>query len=195
MGDLCYAQKIQIQRLQDNLSALRRIAGWTMDELGKRIGVTKQTISNLENSNKKTFMTMTQYLAIRSVLDYEAAIRLEKNQTDTLLALAIKKVLDDNLDDDEKKTVEGDVALIAAAVAGKTPDKTVKELANEKLGESKVEGNKLAIAVTAASIASNVAPGILASPLILGTGMLAWMGRLLSAEHLKTIQEEESDEK
>lgn len=30
----------QINRLQDNLSAIRKIVGWTAEELGERIGVT-----------------------------------------------------------------------------------------------------------------------------------------------------------
>ena len=47
-----------ISFLQDNLSSVRKIAGWTTEEFGDKIGVTKQTISNLEN--KKTAMTRTQ---------------------------------------------------------------------------------------------------------------------------------------
>ena len=191
MGDLSYAQQAQIERLQHNLSALRRIAGWTMEQLGGKIGVTKQTISNLESSNKKSCMTLTQYLAIRSVLDYEAAARIQENQNDTLLALAIKKVLDDELDEEEMKTAEGDVALIATAVAGKTPDDIVIELANEKLGSKKA--NKLAAVLVAATLGLNIAPGfvgLIASPLILGTGMFGWMGKLLSADHTKVTQEQ-----
>ena len=59
----------QINRLQENLSSIRKIAGWTAEVLGNKIGVTKQTISNLENN--KTPMNFTQYIAIRSVLDAE----------------------------------------------------------------------------------------------------------------------------
>lgn len=195
MGDLSYAQQAQIERLQDNLSALRRIAGWTMEQLGVKIGVTKQTISNLESS--KSCMTLTQYLAIRSVLDYEAATRIQEDQNDTLLALAIKKVLDDELDEEEMKTAEGDVALIAAAVSGKTPDDTVVELANEKLGSEKA--NKLAVALAAAILGLNIAPGfpgLIASPLILGTGMFGWMRKLLSDDYTKVMQKQnESNQK
>ena len=42
-----------IQFLQDNLSTMRKICGWTMQELGDMAGVTKQTISNLENNRTK----------------------------------------------------------------------------------------------------------------------------------------------
>lgn len=62
-------RQLQINRLQQNLSSIRKIAGWSAETLGNKIGVTKQTISNLEN--KKTPMTFTQYIAIRAVLDAE----------------------------------------------------------------------------------------------------------------------------
>ncbi len=39
----------QIKRLQDNLSSIRKIAGWSAEVFGEKLGVTKQTISNLEN--------------------------------------------------------------------------------------------------------------------------------------------------
>lgn len=66
-------QKFKI--LQANLSSIRNIANWTAKELGAKIGVTKQTISNLENSNGQTNnLNSTQYLAIRSVIDHEITI-------------------------------------------------------------------------------------------------------------------------
>lgn len=55
--------------MQNCLSVLRKINGWTTENLGTRIGVTKQTISNLENW--KVTMTKTQYIALRSVFEYE----------------------------------------------------------------------------------------------------------------------------
>ena len=66
----------EIQRLQDNLSIIRNVGGWSSETFGDMIGVTKQTISNLE---KKTIaMSKTQYIAIRAVLDYE----IEKRKND-----------------------------------------------------------------------------------------------------------------
>ena len=58
-----------INTLQDNLQIIRKVAGWTAEELGERIDITKQTISNLENKN--TLMTKTQYIALRTIIDYE----------------------------------------------------------------------------------------------------------------------------
>lgn len=58
-----------IKTMQKYLIVLRKIAGWTTEGLGSRIGVTKQTISNLENN--KVSMTKTQYLALRTIFEYE----------------------------------------------------------------------------------------------------------------------------
>lgn len=62
----------EIAKLQRNLSLIRNAGGWTMQQFGDMIGVTKQTICNLEKDFKDTpTMSLTQYLAIRTVLDYE----------------------------------------------------------------------------------------------------------------------------
>ena len=61
----------QLQIMQENLCDLRKIAGWTAETLATKIGVTKQTISNLETQKVK--LTRIQYIAIRSVFECEAA--------------------------------------------------------------------------------------------------------------------------
>ena len=77
---------LEIKKLQHNLSSLRKLAGWTAEDLGRKVGVTKQTVSNLENC--RTSMSKIQYIAIRTILDYEA----RSNQN---LARALHLVLDD----------------------------------------------------------------------------------------------------
>ncbi|OUM20989.1 hypothetical protein CBW42_05245 [Butyricicoccus porcorum] len=61
----------EIQRMQDNLLLIRRAVGWSAEEFGNQIGVTRQTINNIENGRNK--LTKTQYIAMRSVLDAEIA--------------------------------------------------------------------------------------------------------------------------
>lgn len=104
----------QINRLQKNLSSIRKIAGWTAEVLGNKIGVTKQTISNLEN--KKTPMNFTQYIAIRSVLDAE----IEQNKENKVLPQVIAILLDsDNeLDDDEYEEIQKSVETVSAVASG-----------------------------------------------------------------------------
>ena len=123
----------EFERLQDNLALIRKAGGWSAEEFGDMIGVTKQTISNLEN--KKTPLSKTQYIAIRAVLDYEIAERAEHGD-DTVLASTVNLCLNsEGLSDDEIKkaqafvegatrtgldkaaTAAGLVALIGAAAA------------------------------------------------------------------------------
>ena len=59
----------EIELFQKYLLLIRRTVGWSADEFGDRIGVTRQTINNLESGRNK--LTKTQYIAMRSVLDAE----------------------------------------------------------------------------------------------------------------------------
>lgn len=61
----------EIIRMQDNLLLIRRTVGWTAEEFGEKIGVTRQTINNIESGRNR--LTKTQYIAMRSVLDVEIA--------------------------------------------------------------------------------------------------------------------------
>lgn len=100
---------IEIEKLQDNLPSLRKLAGWTAEDLGDKVGVTKQTISNLETGRTK--MSKIQYIAIRAVFDYEA----QSNQN---LANALHLVLDDrDATKAEHKENEDKVKTVAAATA------------------------------------------------------------------------------
>ena len=100
-----------ISLLQDNLSSVRKIAGWTTEELGDKIGVTKQTISNLEN--KKTKMTRTQYIAIGAVLKYEVS----SNKNAEVLAYVIGILLDSGkrFSDTERADIKKNFEMLAVA--------------------------------------------------------------------------------
>lgn len=109
----------EIELLQNNLALIRKAGGWSAEEFGDMIGVTKQTISNLEN--KKTPMSKTQYIAIRSVLDFEIAERKD----DAILSSTVNLCLNSEglSEDDIKKAqafVEGaaKIGLDKAAIAG-----------------------------------------------------------------------------
>ncbi|TWH59387.1 putative transcriptional regulators [Desulfitobacterium sp. LBE] len=107
----------QIQLLQQNLSSIRKIAGWTAEQLGEKIGVTKQTISNLENS--KTPMNLTQYIAIRSILDYEN----ELNPDNTVLPKVINILVDigAELEEENYSEIKDTAETVAASAStGKT---------------------------------------------------------------------------
>lgn len=65
----------ELQILQENLCDLRKIAGWTAEILAGKMGVTKQTVSNLETQKVK--ISRVQYIAIRAILECEMAARPE----------------------------------------------------------------------------------------------------------------------
>ena len=112
----------KIYRLQQSLPIIRNLAGWTAEELGNYIGVTRQTITNIEKS-KDLSMTKTQYIAIRAVLEYE--IEQSKNKT---LADAISILVDEeDLSDLQKKQVKQTVDNISATKSRRVSDKLVLE--------------------------------------------------------------------
>ena len=83
------------EKLQKYLPLIRNAAGWTAEDLGTKIGLTKQTISNLEN--QKTRMSKTQYLAIQMVISQKIATTPD----DLTLANVMKLVMDT----DEEQTI------------------------------------------------------------------------------------------
>lgn len=106
-------QQKHIRRLQDNLASIRKIAGWTAEQLGEKIGVTKQTISNLENN--KSPMNLTQYIAIRSVLDHE----IQSNHENTVLPEVVAILLDnDDIDENKYDEIKKAVSVAAVSAAG-----------------------------------------------------------------------------
>lgn len=119
MAEENHERTIQIKRLQQNLSSIRKIAGWTAEVLGEKIGVTKQTISNLENN--KSPMTFTQYIAIRTAIDCE----IESNKENEVLPKVVAILLDnDELDGENYSKVKEVAETVAASAVGGTP--TVK---------------------------------------------------------------------
>lgn len=134
----------KIRLLQENLSAIRKVARWTTERLGAEIGVTRQTISNLERG--KTPMTKTQYLALRWVFFCEAA---ENDKPE--LATIIKALVDDPVEEDssfsqvEEKEEDGAPhenqknamsALSEVTRAASKSKEIERELRKIRLGES-----------------------------------------------------------
>ena len=77
-----------IDKFQENLGPIRKVAGWTTQQLADELGVARQTVSNLETG--KSPMTKLQYLALRTVFSAEIARREDRD-----LARIIKTLVDD----------------------------------------------------------------------------------------------------
>ena len=80
-------REIRTAALQRNLVTIRNIAGWTAEMLGHKIGVTKQTISNIETM--RATMSYTQYIAVRAVIDAEIDTLKNKELMLNLLKVAV----------------------------------------------------------------------------------------------------------
>ena len=97
-----------IKRFQDNLLLIRRTVGWTAEEFGDRLGLTRQTINNLESGRNK--LSKVQYIAMRSILDDEIRSYSDDSEMDML-----KDILEVCVDNPEKYTDEERKALVKKA--------------------------------------------------------------------------------
>ena len=98
----------EINRLDEILLLVRASVGWTAQEFGDKIGVTRQTINNLETHRRNTHLTKIQYIAIRSVLDEE----IETHKKDTEM---LRTILDAFVDRPEKYTDEARMEMYKKA--------------------------------------------------------------------------------
>ncbi len=160
-----------ISFLQDNLSSVRKIAGWTTEEFGDKIGVTKQTISNLEN--KKTVMTRTQYIAIGAVLKYE----IPNNKNSEVLAYVVNILLDDDksYSAEERGKIKENINMLAVASTGGVKGEKLQEF-GEKLG--------IVTGAAVAGIAGAAVVGGMGMPMLVATSP-AWIGAILGARVAK----------
>ena len=116
----------EIKRFEEVFPLIRRTVGWSAEEFGERIGVSRQTINNLEN--KKYKLTKTPYIAMRYVLDTE--IEAHPDETEML-----KVILDAFVDHPEKYDKEAkdkiykEANLLSPAI--KTKQSNRKEVSNE----------------------------------------------------------------
>lgn len=148
-------QAAQITCLQKNLSAIRKVAGWTSEQLGEKIGVTKQTISNLEN--EKTQMTLIQYIALRSIIDFE----IQTNKDNLVLPQVVEVLLNnyEEYTEKEREKVNENVKTIAATASGG------------------ITGTSLA------ALSAGLLAGILKSPTATATATTAvWLAKILNGK-------------
>lgn len=115
----------EIKRLQKVLLLVRRSVGWTAEEFGGRIGVTRQTINNLESGRNN--LTKTQYIAMRSVLDAEIAKFPDETE---MLRFILDAFVDhtENYSKEDKEKILSKANLLAPAIlAGASTRKDVSK--------------------------------------------------------------------
>ena len=105
----------EISRLQKYLTLVRSCAGWTAATLADKLGVKRQTISTIEQGEEKYQMTRMQYLAIRKVLDDE----INSSKDDTQMLYYVLDALVDhpeNYTDDERTEMLNKAKLLAPSI-------------------------------------------------------------------------------
>lgn len=133
----------EIARMQENLLLIRRAVGWTAEAFGEKIGVTRQTINNIESGRNK--LTKTQYIAMRSVLDAEI---FQKPQDTKML-----RVLLDLLVDHPEKYSQKDRAVLMAKA-----NMLVPSILAGTTSRADVSKEWMLVAKTIAGVASVLAP-------------------------------------
>ena len=161
----------EIIRMQENLLLIRRTVGWTAEEFGDRIGVTRQTINNIESGRSK--LTKTQYIAMRSVLDAE----MIKAPDETGM---LKILLDVLVDNTEKYSKESRNELLAKA----------NLMAPSILAGTASRANVSKEWMSA--VAAIIGAGMVLSPLGIGAGIAAvstWLVKSINESRNKTKKE------
>ncbi len=148
----------EIARMQEHLLLIRRTVGWTAEEFGERIGVTRQTINNIESGRNK--LTKTQYIAMRSVLDAEMA----QSPEDTKMLRTLLEILVDNPEKykkaDREKLLSKANMIAPSILSGAS---TRKEVSKEWLATAGLIGGSVIALIGALTTAGSVAGPILGS--------------------------------
>lgn len=183
------------ERLQKYLTLIRNAAGWTAEDLGNKIGVTKQTISNLEN--QKTKMSKTQYLAIQMVISQKIAT----TPNDSTLANIMKLVM--NTDEEPPINYEAVPKAMEAVKhldveTGGVIDTTTPHHPEQVTSAQTVSGAALGTAASSAAGSIAGAIGMLGlgpvgaiSAAVLGATIAPWLTKALDLDNDKDKNKEE----
>ncbi len=104
----------EIKRLQNNLPTLRACANWSVQEFADMLGVTRQTINNLEKDGG-TEMSKIQYLAIRSLFSYEIEKNNNKKLSDLLYYLVDHP---EKLNQEKQAMLSQQAKVLSSAIKG-----------------------------------------------------------------------------
>ncbi len=170
----------EIQELQNNLEMLRKLFGWTAEQLGDRLGITKQSVLNLEKGPEKGVkMSKIQYIAIRAIFEAEANARSGEEKENLLIVLGL--VFNDNpeITSEQREKVLDTAKVVSSATVTGNKDSAVR-------------------AMSAALAAFGVAAGAVAAPVaggavVAGT-LAAWVATMLK-DTKKDEKEKKGDKK
>ena len=154
----------EIARMQENLLLIRRTVGWTAEEFGQRIGVTRQTINNIESGRSR--LTKTQYIAMRSILDAEV---LQSPPEETEMLRLVLDALVDHPEDysaEERARIREKANMLAPSIlAGATTRADVSKQWLKDVGAL-----------------AGLSAGALLGALGVGVGLSSWLGKALGGK-------------
>ena len=113
----------ELKRMQKHLLLIRRALGWTAAHFGDKIGVTRQTINNIEAGRNE--LTKTQYIAMRCVIDDKIRRLMELNE-DSKAAKLIYQLLDvyvdhpEDYDEEKKQKLLSNANMVLPSILAKT---------------------------------------------------------------------------
>lgn len=164
----------EIIRMQDNLLLIRRAVGWTAEEFGEKIGVTRQTINNIESGRNK--LTKTQYIAMRSVLEAEMIQEPEETQ---MLRVLLEVLIDnpEKYSEEKRNELRTKANIMAPSILAGTA--TRAEVSKELLV---IAGLVLGSSISAILGPIGVGIGALLAPSKASTSLLAgsWLLKAIS---------------
>ena len=154
----------EIVRMQENLLLIRRTVGWTAEEFGSRIGVTRQTINNIESGRSR--LTKTQYIAMRSILDAEV---LQSPPEETEMLRLVLDALVDHPEDysaEERARIREKANMLAPSIlAGATTRADVSKQWLKDVGAL-----------------AGLSAGALLGALGVSVGLSSWLGKALGGK-------------
>lgn len=112
----------EMYRFQENMDICRKLLGWSCDEFGAYVGLSRQTVYNIETG--KSDISKTQYIAMRSVIDSEILSNPEETK---VVALFLKMFVDspDEHTDEERKVLKDKINLNMPSIAAGTATRKI----------------------------------------------------------------------
>lgn len=160
---------VEIQRMQDNLLLIRRAIGWTASEFGEQIGVTRQTINNIESGRNK--LTKTQYIAMRSVIDAEIVKHPEETEMVKILLDMLIDHPENYSKDDYNELLEKANLMSPSILAGTATRETVSKEWMKTAG---------AVGAVGAVVAGAMAVPLVGAPIV-GAAVGGWLAKAVMA--------------
>ncbi|NCU27489.1 XRE family transcriptional regulator, partial [Candidatus Nomurabacteria bacterium] len=110
----------RIKRLEKQLLLIRRALGWSATLLGEKLGVSRQTINNIESG--RTRLSKTEYLLLRRVLDDE----MNQSSEETKMVKTILLVVVDHPEicsEKERQEILSKAEVMAPAIITKPSER------------------------------------------------------------------------